>query len=96
VLSGGSAPPSFKGFASTVSTNPPVCGDEWTSNPGNSSKPPDKLPPYMGIVVSSTISKSGSNLSGNIPEIVVVKTNAGYSPNPGHPGTGTVVAVYCH
>jgi hypothetical protein len=96
VLSGGSAPPSFKGFASTVSTNPPICGDNWTSNPGNSSKPPDKLPLYMGIVVSSTISKSGSNLSGNIPEIVVVKTNAGYAPNPGHPGTGTVVAVYCH
>jgi hypothetical protein len=50
----------------------------------------------MGVVVSSTINKSGSDISGNVPEIVVVKTNAGYAPNPGHPGTGSVVAVYCH
>jgi hypothetical protein len=94
-LTGGSAPPSFKGFASTVSGNPPVCGGNWTSRPGNSSKPPNTLPPYMGVVVSSTVNQSGSNLSGNVPEIVVVKTNAGYASDPGHPGTGTVVAVYC-
>jgi hypothetical protein len=25
--------------------------------------------------------------------IVVVKTNSGYAPNPGHDGTGTVVAT---
>jgi len=95
-LSGGSAPPSFKGFASTVSSNPPVCRDNWTSRPGNSSKPPDTLPPFMGVVVSSTIGKSGSTLSGNVPEIVVVRTNGGYASNPGHPGTGRVIAVFCH
>jgi Bacterial Ig-like domain (group 3) len=95
-LSGGRAPASFKGFASTISSNPPVCTDTWTSRPGNSSKPPRSLPPYMGIVVSSTVTKSGSDISGNVPEIVVVKTNAGYASNPGHPGTGRVVAVYCH
>jgi hypothetical protein len=94
-LTGGSAPPSFKGFASTVSGNPPVCGGNWTSRPGNSSKPPNTLPPYMGVVVSSTVNQSGSNLSGNVPEIVVVKTNAGYASDPGHAGTGTVIAVYC-
>jgi hypothetical protein len=96
VLSGGSAPPSFKGFASSVSTNPPVCGDTWTTSPGSSSNPPDTLPPFMGVVVSNTINKSGSTISGNVPAIVVVKTNPGYAPNPGHPGTGTVLAVYCH
>ena len=95
VLSGGSAPDSFKGFASTISTNPPACGDTWTSTPGDSSEPPDTLPPFMAVVVSSTIRKSGSTLSGNVPEIVVVKTNAGYAPNPGHSGTGIVVAVFC-
>jgi hypothetical protein len=96
VLSGGSAPDSFKGFASTINTNPPVCGDTWTTRPGNSSDPPaPPLPPFMGVVVSSTISKSGSTISGNVPKIVVVQTNPGYAPNPGHPGTGTVVAVYC-
>jgi hypothetical protein len=95
-LSGGSAPRSFKGFASNISSNPPLCGDNWTSRPGNSSKPPDTLPPYMGVVVSSSVSKSGSSISGNVPEIVVVRTSTGYAANPGHAGTGTVVAVYCH
>ncbi len=96
VLSGGSAPYSFKGFASAVSTNAPVCGDTWTSRPGNSSGPPATLPPFMGVVVSTTVGKSGPTLSGDVPEIVVVQTNPGYGPNPGHSGTGTVVAVYCH
>jgi hypothetical protein len=95
VLSGGPAPDSFKGFASSISTNPPACGDTWPSKGGNSSGPPDVLPPFMGVVVSSTIHKSGSTISGNVPKIVVVQTNSGYAPNPGHPGTGIVVAVYC-
>jgi hypothetical protein len=95
VLSGGPAPDSFKGFASDVSTNPPACGDTWTSRPGNSSRPPDTIPPYMGVVVSSSISQSGSTISGDAPGIVVVRTNPGYRRDPGHPGTGTVVAVYC-
>ena len=95
VLSGGPAPDSFKGFASGVTTNPPACGDTWTSRPGNSSDPPDTIPPYMGVVVSSSITQSGSTISGDVPDIVVVKTNPGYRRDPGHPGTGTVVAVYC-
>jgi len=97
MLSGGNAPDSFKGFASIVSTNPPVCGDNWTSRPGNSSDPPPApLPSFMGVVVSAAVGKSGPTLSGNVPEIVVVQTNAGYAPDPGHPGTGAVIAVYCH
>jgi Bacterial Ig-like domain (group 3) len=95
VLSGGPAPDSFKGFASAISTNPPACGDTWTSRPGNSSNPPDTIPPYMGVVVSSSITQSGSTISGDAPDIVVVRTNPGYRRDPGHPGTGTVVAVYC-
>ena len=27
--------------------------------------------------------------------IVVIKTNPGYGPNPGHTGTGTIVGTYC-
>jgi hypothetical protein len=50
----------------------------------------------MAVIVSSTIAKSGSNIMGNIPEIVIVQTAPGYAPDPGHPGTGTVVAVLCH
>ena len=49
----------------------------------------------MGVLVSSSISLAGSTYSGNDPKIVVVKTNPGYAPSPGHPGTGTYVATYC-
>jgi hypothetical protein len=96
LLTGGVAPDAYKGFAADISTNPPACGDIWTTRPGNSSDPPaGLLPAYMGVIVSTTVSKSGSTVSGNVPSIVVVKTNAGYAANPGHPGTGTVVATYC-
>jgi hypothetical protein len=49
----------------------------------------------MGVVVSSSITQSGSTISGDAPSIVVVRTNPGYRRDPGHPGTGTVVAVFC-
>ena len=92
-LSGGSAPDSFKGFADNSLQS---CGGSWSTRPGNSSKPPATLPSYMGVIASSAAVQSGSTISGTGPIIVVVKTNPGYSANPGHPGTGTVVAVYCH
>ncbi len=92
-LTGGAAPDAFKGFASTA---PQSCGGGWTSNPGNSSGPPATVPSYMGVIASSSVLQSGSNISGDVPIIIVVKTNGGYAPNPGHAGTGTVVAVFCH
>jgi len=93
-LSGGPAPSSFKGFEG--SANPPVCETGWTADPGNSTPPPQgPLPSYMGVIGSSTITKHGSTISGDIPGIVVVMTNSGYEPNPGHSGTGTVVAQVC-
>jgi len=95
LLSGGAAPASFKGFASTISTELPKCGDTWVTVPGNSSKPPDTIPSYFGVVVSSAVGDSGSIISGNVPRIVVVKTGAGYAPDPGDPGTGTVIGTYC-
>jgi hypothetical protein len=49
----------------------------------------------MAVIVTAGSSKSGSTVSGNTVSIVVVKTNAGYAPNPGHAGTGTVVATIC-
>ncbi len=104
-LTGGPATDSFKGFASAPSSQPPLCGRTWNARPGNSGHPPDSLPTYMAVIVSSSVSKSGATILGNTPEIVVVKTNPGYAPNPGHPGTGTIVAspsnaaapaVICH
>ncbi len=91
-LSGGVAPASFKGFAGTLTTTPPSCGQPWSTDPGNSPPPADSIFSYMAVLVSSSISKSGEVISGDIPQIVVIKTDPGYQPNPGHPGTGTEVA----
>jgi len=93
-LSGGSAPASFKGFA--LNPKQPACGRGWSTDPGNSTPPPNgPLPADMGVIVSSKITQSGSQISGNTVHIVVVKTNPGYQPDPGHPGTGTVEAQVC-
>jgi hypothetical protein len=93
-LSGGVAPASFKGFALNPST--PSCGVDWSTGPGNSPPPPaGPLPSFIGVIVSSSISKSGSAITGNTVHMVVVQTDPGYSDNPGHAGTGTVVAQIC-
>jgi hypothetical protein len=49
----------------------------------------------MAVIVSSSIGKSGQTISGDTVQIVLVRTNPGYAPNPGHAGTGTVVARLC-
>jgi hypothetical protein len=91
-LSGGSAPASFKGFAES-SASTPTCGEKWTSKPGTSSAPPAAVPEYMEVVVAGNITKSGATISGNAPEVAVVKSNPGYSP--ANSGTGKVIAVAC-
>ncbi|MDQ1420960.1 MAG: hypothetical protein QOJ52_2922 [Acidimicrobiaceae bacterium] len=93
-LSGGSAPSSFKGFEDTPAVG--GCGTAWTTDPGNSTPPPaGPLPSYMAVVVASSVSKSGSNISGNSVHVVIVRTDPGYAANPGHAGTGQVVATLC-
>jgi hypothetical protein len=99
-LSGGTAPLSFKGFAGSASTLPTKspansCGSSLMTAPGNSPPPTGGVPSYMGVVVASSVTKAGSNLTGTWGKIVVVKTNPGYSPSPGHPGTGTIVGTFC-
>ena len=94
-LSGATAPAAFKGFADTI-VSPSACGGAWTTDPGNSSDPPiGPLPPFIDVLVSSTITKSGRIISGDTTEVVSVATDPGYGPNPGHAGTGTVVSVIC-
>ena len=98
-LSGGQAPASFKGFASNVTlpqmSPPELCGTTFTARPGNSGNPPDTVPEYMGVLVASNVSQSGSTVNGTWGSILVVHTDPGYGPNPGHPGTGTIVATFC-
>ncbi len=95
-LSGGPAPTDFKGFASTFAPAAPTCGGTWSGRSGDSGHPVQgPLPSYLGVAVSSAVSKQGSSLSGDVAHIVVVKTSPGYSSNPGHAGTGSVVATLC-
>jgi len=88
-------PGAFKGFAANPST--PQCGVNWSTSPGNSTPPPaGPLPAYMAVIVTDRNHKApGHIISGDTVSIVIVKTDAGYRGDPGHPGTGTVVATIC-
>ncbi|HEX6476450.1 MAG TPA: hypothetical protein VF005_04190 [Acidimicrobiales bacterium] len=86
----GSAPASFKGFINTPSTS--QCGG-WTTSTGNSPPPPATVPAYMSTIAVRSVNQTGSTISGTTGALVVVRTDPGYAPNPGHPGSGTVVAI---
>jgi hypothetical protein len=93
-LSGGSGPAAFKGFEDSPAA--PTCGQNWTTDPGNSTPPPaGPLPPYIAVIVSSKVTQTGSTIGGDTQHVVVVQTNSGYQGNPGHPGTGPIVATLC-
>jgi hypothetical protein len=94
ILSGGTAPAAFKGFAASPSV--PACGTNWVTRVGGSSSPPaGPLPDYLSVIVSSSVSQSGVAISGDTTGIVVVKADPGYGPLPTEHGTGTVVATAC-
>ena len=46
-------------------------------------------------VDGATLTLSGSTITGDTVGMVVVQTDPGYDSNPGHAGTGTVVATIC-
>ena len=101
LVSGGAAPDAFKGFAASVASLPTTspansCGTTFLTRTGNSPPPTSGVPSYMGVIVPSKVvkDKSGS-VTGVWGKVVVVQTDAGYSPSPGHPGTGKLVATFC-
>jgi hypothetical protein len=88
-LSGGDAPSAFKGLALTTGKN---C--QFTTGPGNSVDGPDALPPGdVLVLVASLITKSGSSISGTFTGMAMVQPDPGYAGDPGHAGTGMVVAL---
>jgi alpha-tubulin suppressor-like RCC1 family protein len=89
-LSAGPAPATFKGFENGLVT--PVCGASWTTTPGDSASAPTVRPSYMPVVVSGTITRSGSTVSGDVLHVVIVKTDPATA---GNDATGTVVAQLC-
>jgi streptogramin lyase len=79
----------FKGYADTVSAG------GWTATPDKSSGPPRIVEKYIGVIVSTSVTRGGGATSGNVAEMVVLRVDSpdAYSPNPGHSGTGILVAV---
>ncbi|HST17560.1 MAG TPA: hypothetical protein VLK36_07815 [Gaiellaceae bacterium] len=87
-LSTGDAPAGFKGYA--VDVNLSTC--TFTSVKGNSAPPPDgPLPPVIDVLVTSSVTQSGSKISGTVVGVAHVATADGYDSNPGHAGTGSVL-----
>jgi hypothetical protein len=91
-LSTGLAPASSKGFVVDAT---PTCGQDWTTDPGNSSHPPATVDPVIPVIVSSQITKSGPIISGDTTAVALVQVDPGYAGNPGHPGTGSVIGFEC-
>jgi len=98
-MSKGAPPDAMKGFAgfedNFLGLPPPDCGGTWSTDPGNSTPPPPSVPKFMGVIVSSQVTKTGSVITGDIKQVVIVENDPGYQPSPGHPGTGTEIAMIC-
>lgn len=99
-MTAGAGPDSYKGFDGRVTALPTKspadsCGSMFTTRPGNSTPPTGDVPTYMGVLVTGSVSKSGLTISGTWSKIVVVRVDPGYGPNPGHEGTGAIVATFC-
>lgn len=99
------ANPSFKGFADPVNqvhvceanagTGGPLDDQCWHSKPGNSFPPPLTLPAFIEVIISTAITKHGSEIFGNIAAAAVCQVDPvpAYAPDPGHPGFCKLVAV---
>jgi hypothetical protein len=85
------APASFKGFADNLNATTPFDAP-FTTGTGNSSNPPPTIPAQMCVLVAEMVVQSGSTITGDVVGAVLVNTDPGYEGDPGHPGTGTIVA----
>lgn len=81
----------FKGFTTSADN---FCGGTWVSRPGNP-PPVPTLDGRIAIIVTSGVNKKGNVFSGTISQILLVDPNPGFSPSPGHIGTGTVTTIAC-
>src|SRR4029078_11619966 len=77
------------------SPNPPECGGTWTTTPGNSSHPPDNIPEFITVIASSSITKAGPIISGDVALLVVVQVDSNGGGGQGNARTGTVVSIIC-
>jgi PKD repeat protein len=80
-LSGGSAPAGFKGFVQPAGTG-------WTAAPGLDHVP-TAVPAWMGVIVTTAVTKDGAVITGDATKLVVVHVD---TYDPALVGQGTVVA----
>lgn len=83
---------SFKGY---TSPGDGFCGGAWTARPGNSGHPPATIPEFIAVIVTSKVVKSGSNISGDIKRVVLVRQDGSYDPAAGKAGSGAVTGIIC-
>ena len=83
---------SFKGY---TAPGDGFCGGTWTARPGNSGHPPATIPEFIAIIVTSKVEKKGSNISGDIKRVVLVRQDGSYNPASGKAGNGAVTAIVC-
>lgn len=76
----------FKGHATSATSRAP--GGTWTGSPGASGGVPGSVPTIMAVLVTSSMSKSGNEFSGNITQIALVEVTS-YSSSLGQGGKGT-------
>ena len=79
-LTGGQAPASFKGFVHPI-------GNWWTASPGFG-QVPTTVPAWLGVVVTSAVTKDAAEIKGNKTGLVVVHVD---TYDPALVGRGTVV-----
>jgi hypothetical protein len=80
---------SFKGYASSADD---FCGGSWSAKPGKGSPPSLSSESSITVIVTSTVNKSGSQISGNIVRILLVEPSAGDGDKW---GSGVVTQVTC-
>jgi hypothetical protein len=80
-LSGGPAPAGFKGFVQPAGTG-------WTAAPGLDHVP-TTVPAWMGVIVTTAVTKDGAVITGDTTKLVVVHVD---TYDPALVGQGTVVA----
>ena len=70
---------SFKGFAL------PLTSTMWRNPPAMAAKPPQTVARYISVIVTTRLSGSGANLTGDIADYAILRVDdpAGYRPNPG-------------
>lgn len=83
--------PSFKGYADDVYPDTA----SWRTRPANSRRPPQSVPSYMSVILSTRIVKEGDVEAGNIAGIGIVRVidPAAFIPDPGHEAFGVLLAI---